>query len=181
MSIPIHRPINFTITIGNIMKITIALMFGFFVVFWIPTVSFSQDSRWTVVTTAHDTLRLCSIGKLEEGMVIFTSADMKKQIHVDSLILLSRHRDGHFWKGAGYGSLAGTFLGGFVGVASYKKSSYDFGPGFSALGGAILGAVGGFTIGGILGATAGGDQIYELSTLSIEEKIKVLRELRNED
>ncbi len=67
---------------------------------------------------------------------------------------------GSLGRGIGYGALIGAGFGAIVGLVTYQKpapgngwfSSLDFGPGFNALGGAILGILPGLIIGGIIGS-----------------------------
>ena len=149
------------------------------------TVSFAQTYHWTIVTAAHDTLRSCVIGKMEGDVCNFICEKSVIHISADSLNILSRHKESHFWRGAGNGTLIGFAVGALVGVATYQNpaGSYaiDPGPGVAALGGAILGGVAGFTIGGIIGATSGGEETYYLSGKSAMDKIRILQSLRNEN
>ncbi len=153
--------------------------------FTYPTISPTQTNEWTVITSAKDTLRSCIIGTLEGDVVNLVCGSSVVQIPVDSLSMLIRHRESHFWSGAGYGTLAGITVGAIVALATYHKPTgtwaIDIGAGGAAVGGGILGAVTGFTIGGIVGAVSGGDEKYDLSQKPTKEKIKILRDLRGEN
>jgi len=155
--------------------------------FTYPTICSAQTNEWTVITSAGDTLRSYIIGRLVGNVVHLIRGSSVVEISVDSLSMLIRHNESHFWSSAGYGALAGTAVGVVVGLASYEKPkstgffTLDLGPGASAAGGAILGAVTGFTIGGIVGAVSGGDEEHDLSQESTEEKIKILQDLRREN
>jgi hypothetical protein len=146
---------------------------------WILT----SANDWTIITSARDTLRSCIIDRLEGDVVNLICGGSAIQIPVDSLNLLTRHKESHFWSGAGYGALIGTAVGVIVGLASYEKPkstgffTLDFGSEGAALAGGILGTVAGFTIGGVIGAVSGGDERYDLSQKPAGEKIKILRDL----
>lgn len=161
------------------------LIFSFQCIFLFTyTMSFAQSHAWTVITSAHDTLRSCIVGGLENNMVNLICGSSVVQISVDSLSIVTRHGESHFWSGAGYGTLVGAAAGTLVGVATYQKpagpTAFDFGPGVQAFGGAILGGVAGFTIGGIVGAGSGGDDRYNLSEETTAGKIKILGDLGGE-
>ncbi|MFZ1082939.1 MAG: hypothetical protein WAO19_13555 [Candidatus Kryptoniota bacterium] len=167
------------------MKIIIILSILCIFSFTYPTISTAQTDEWTVITSAKDTLRSCIIGTLEGDVVNLVCGSSAVQIPVDSLSILIRHKESHFWSGAGYGTLAGITVGVIVGLGIYEKPTgpwaIDVGRGGAALGGGILGAVAGFTIGGIVGAVFGGDEKYDLSQEPTKEKIKILRDLRGEN
>jgi hypothetical protein len=69
-------------------------------------------------------------------------------------------KHGSIGRGIVFGALIGVGVGAIVGLATYKKpapsngwfTSIDFGPGVSALGGAIFGILPGTIIGGIIGS-----------------------------
>ncbi len=149
------------------------------------TVSPAQTNDWTIITSARDTLRSCVIGRFEGDMVNLICGSSVIRIPVDSLSMVTRHKESHFWSGAGYGTLIGTAGGALIGLASYQKPTgafaLDFGPGFAALAGGILGAVTGFTIGGIAGAVSRGDQRYDLSQATTVEKIQILHDVRKQN
>lgn len=167
------------------MKIITILSILYILSFTYPTISSAQTNKWTVITSAQDTLRSCIVVKLEGDVVNLFCGSSVVQISVDSLSMLIRHKESHFWSGAGYGTLAGITVGAIVGLATYHKPTgawdIDLGPGVAALGGGILGAVTGFTIGGIVGAVSGGDEKYDLSQEPTKEKIKILRDLLGEN
>lgn len=115
-------------------------------------------------------------------MVYLICNDSVIHISVDSLRMLTRLKESHFWSAAGYGTLAGSAAGALLSVATYHRPSgaftVDMGPGIAALGGALLGGLAGFTIGGIVGAASGGDETYDLSREPTVEKTKILRDIR---
>jgi hypothetical protein len=147
-------------------------------------VTTAETEKWTIITSAGDTLWSCVIGRLEGSVVNLICGSSVIQMSVNSLSMLTRHGESHFWSGAGYGAFAGAAVGALVGVVAYAKATgpyaIDLGPGVNALGGAMLGGVAGFTIGGIIGAASGGGETYDLSQESTVEKIKILREIRRE-
>ncbi len=153
--------------------------------FTYPTISSAQSNEWTVITSTGYTLRSCTIGTLEGDVVNLVCGNSAVQIRVDSLSMLIRHKESHFWSGAGYGTLVGIAVGAIVGLATYQKPtgawSIDLGPGVAALGGGVLGAVTGFIIGGIIGAVSGGDETYDLSQEPTKEKIRILRYILREN
>ncbi len=138
----------------------------------------AQVREWALITLAGDTLRPSRIAIADrEVLLIFDSS--VKQIAMDSLKTLSRHKESHFWSGAAYGTCAGLVVGAAVGLASYERPpagtwAINFGAGASAVGGAVLGVMSGFVIGGIIGAASGGDEEYDISKSSTEEKLKIL-------
>ena len=115
-------------------------------------------------------------------MVCLMRNDSVIHMSVDSLHILTRHKDSHFWSAAGYGTLAGSVAGALLAVANDHPSSggFNLGPGVAALGGAVLGGAIGFTVGGIVGAASGGDETYDLSREPTVEKIKILRDCRRD-
>ena len=149
-----------------------------------PSISAAQINGWTVITSAQDTLGPCTIGALAGGFVYLSCDSSSMRLPVDSLKIILRQGEPHFWSSAGYGTLAGVAVGALFGFATYQRPSgsftFDFGPGAAAFGGAILGGVAGFAIGGIVGASSGGEEKYDLSGATTEEKVKILHILRRE-
>jgi hypothetical protein len=166
---------------GRHMKIIATLSIVYIVSLTFSAVSFAQTKGWTVITMAQDTLRSCMIGALAHDSANLSCGGRDIQIPVDSLKLLIRQNESHFWSSVGYGTLCGAGLGAFIGGVSHTKSSGLIdGPGIAAFGGGILGAATGFVIGGIIGITFGGDDRYDLTKESTDEKVKILREARRE-
>ena len=151
-----------------------------------PAIS-AQKNLWTVITTSGDTLQSCLIGTLEGNMVYLVRDNGAMKICVDSLRILSKYNETHFWSGAGYGTVAGIIAGAIIGAVTYQKPKsngewdFDLFVQFGhTLGGGILGGVTGFAVGGVIGASMGGDEKHDLSQEPTEGKIKILRELREE-
>ncbi len=73
-------------------------------------------------------------------------------------------------KGAGIGFLIGSLAGAFIGYASYEECKSqglfscigDFGPGFNALGGALVGGLGGGVVGALIGGSSKTDRWKEV-------------------
>ena|ERR1700690_946450 len=166
------------------MKTTAIILIAYFFSLISPAISSAQSKQWTVIKSSGDTLRSCVIGTLEGTVVNWVSSKDAIQISVDSLKMLYRHGESHFWSGAGYGALAGVIAGTIIGTVTYQKPTgpwaIDLGEGPAVAGGGILGGVTGFAIGGVIGAFSGGDEKHDLSREPTEEKIKILRELRGE-
>ena len=167
------------------MKIVTILSIVCIFSFTYSTISSAQTNGWTIITSAQDTLQSCTIFALVGDMVYLSCSSSVIHIPVDSLKILVKRNESHFWSGAKYGTLAGTALGIIVGWASYQRPTgwytFDIGEPGAAMGGAILGAFTGFTIGGIVGAVFVGDEKYDLSQEPTEEKIKILRDIRREN
>jgi hypothetical protein len=148
------------------------------------SVSSARGKEWTIVTSSHDTLHSCVIGKLDGDVCDFTCDDSLIEIPLDSLATLSRHKESHFWRGAGYGALAGAVAGAVLGAAMYQESTgsvVHFGRGVGALAGASAGVVLGFAVGGIIGGASGGDETYDFSGKTVNQKIHLLEYIQNED
>jgi hypothetical protein len=72
--------------------------------------------------------------------------------------------------------LSGTATGALVGLATYRKPEpgggwdFDFGPGFSAVGGGLLGLVAGSLVGTIIGASSYRYVHHDFSNVPTDEK-----------
>ena len=143
----------------------------------------AQENRWTVITTSQETLRTCSFSRIEDGSVHFVCGNTASHLSVDSIRQVGREKESRFWKGAGIGTLVGVVVGTGIGYASYEKPksttgwNLDFGPGFDAAGGAIVGAFAGFAVGGVIGAAAGADEVHDLASETHAERLRILNEL----
>jgi hypothetical protein len=150
-------------------------------------ISQDQDRLWTVITASEDTLLLCALDHIDNGRIQLACGNAASHVSVDSVRKIIRHVQSQFWKSAGYGALGGAAAGAIIGLASYQRPrsggfiSLDYGPGFSAAGGAILGAVAGFAVGGIVGAASGGDEVHDLTSETFAEKLRILKHLAAED
>lgn len=107
-------------------------------------------------------------------------------INIVELDKIYKIRPSNFWKSAGIGLIGGAVTGGIIGRASYKKPesdgyfTIDFGPGFSTLGGAILGGGTGFLVGGIVSVSKkGSKKEYDLSKLALEHKKIIIDAIMN--
>ncbi len=161
------------------MAIALIAVVAFFVS---ATACFAQSVGWTVIMSSMDTLASYEIGTIEGGNVNFVRGSSVVTIPVDSVKILVRHNEPHFWSSAGYGTLTGATVGAIAGLASYQKPTgsfaFDPGLGVTAFGSAILGGLAGFTIGGIVGAVSGSDDVYDLTQATTIERVQILQDLR---
>lgn len=96
--------------------------------------------------------------------VLFGSPDQrnKNRFSYPVIAQVSLRPKGSVGRGILFGALGGAAIGALIGLVTYQEPDcelgswvcIDFGPGFSALGGGIIGTFGGGLIGGIAGASA---------------------------
>jgi hypothetical protein len=97
---------------------------------------------------AGDTVTISSAGAIQTALLLTPEHRLE----------VSAGTHGRTLRGIGLGFLTGAAVGAAVGLATYKKSDctglcvLDFGPGATALAGAVLVSVPGMLIGGIVGA-----------------------------
>jgi hypothetical protein len=160
----------------NIISILFLLTCG------ISFMTLAGEGGWSVVTTAGDTLRSCTIGEVEDGRVNLLRVDEVVPVNIDSIRTVFRTEGDHFWGGAGVGLLLGVSVGAIIGSATYEKPDPEpfmhFGQGGATIAGALAGGLAGFAVGGIIGAGSGGDEYYELEGQPLRGKIQVLNNLR---
>ena len=88
---------------------------------------------------------------------VYTPVDKSAlfQVSPDMIEAIKIRKKGQAAKGLGIGLVAGAGIGALIGLASYQDPGpdafFDFGPGLSALGGAIVGTI----VGGITGGAVG--------------------------
>src|ERR1041385_195609 len=71
----------------------------------------SQECFWQVVRSGGDTLPQCILYRLKDSMVTLSSLGVPLTLHIDSIDVLTRHRESRFGTGAAYGAvLRGAFL-----------------------------------------------------------------------
>jgi len=143
----------------------------------------AQPDVWTVITIVPDTLHSCLIGDIEDNRVslIRTTGEVVR-MSVDSIGTLVRKRGSQFWSGAGYGALIGGGAGVFLGAVTYEEPSTGFqlfhiSRGGQAFLGGMFGSLSGLVVGGLIGAASGGEERYDISDRSVENKRTILRQL----
>jgi len=144
------------------------------------TMSFAQEARVSkkiiLKVAASDSIQRVDHGYLAglsdsgivmvKGPIVFDPSlkgTTANTIPYNNLSEIKVQRKGSVGRGILFGALGGMFVGAIAGYASYKTPTchgnpncivWDFGPGYDALGGAILGTAGGAIIGGVIGAVA---------------------------
>jgi len=145
--------------------------------------AFAQSSGWTVYIRSHEPVFPCTLIGIENEQIQLSCDSLKMNVAIDSVQMLAREKETHFWAGAGYGALAGVVVGAAVGLVMYEKpkpSGYftlDFGPAVSAVGGGVFGAVTGFLVGGIIGTLSGRTEMYDFSKETTTKRMQLIRAL----
>jgi len=145
--------------------------------------AFAQSSGWTVYIRSHEPVFPCTLIGIENEQIQLSCDSLKMNVAIDSVQMLAREKETHFWAGAGYGALAGVVVGAAVGLVMYEKpkpSGYftlDLGPAVSAVGGGVLGVVTGFLVGGIIGTLSCGTEMYDLSKETTASRMHLIRAL----
>lgn len=155
-----------------------------FLVFILTAPLFAQRDHWQVKFMDGSALADISLKALAGDSLTLVQGERERRFSVDALAELRHKGKGNFWKGAGYGFLAGAAAGAIIGRMTYKEPdandgefSFDFGPEANMVGGGIIGGLLGLAIGGSTSANNGPEQVYELSQKSRAEKIATLQTL----
>ena len=143
----------------------------------------SQECFWQVVRSGGDTLPQCILYRLKDSMVTLSSLGVPLTLHIDSIDVLTRHRESRFGTGAAYGAVLGAAFGALVVMGSGDaQGSGPWGTipiglvtGPSTISGALIGGGLGFVIGGIFGSAVGRVETYQLSGKPREKKVALLR------
>ncbi len=150
------------------------------ILFIISNLSFAQVNNFQLTLKSNITFPQCSIEKLIGDSLEISQSGETQWIKVDSILEIRQVYDSQFWTGAGIGFLVGAIAGGVIAKATSNDSepskvnfNFDM-SGLAVLGGIVLGSVTGFTAGGIIGASAGSDEVYELSQHRLEQKLKIV-------
>jgi hypothetical protein len=142
-----------------------------------PT-SFAQERNWQVMLLSGDTLNACRIDSLTNNMLNVTCDSGPMSIPVDSIAALAVHKEGRFWKGAGWGSIIGGFVGAGIAASSYhptQTSMFDFGGLDAGLEGCAYGAVCGLLIGGIISDSITSDhRVFDLRGKRTTTRLHIL-------
>ena len=147
------------------------LLFLFVTLFLVLTLLFSAEAQKKYIV--HITLKS---GGTIKGVLVNTTKDslsmsirnlQRIRIGMTEIKSIRIRRRGAIGLGAGIGAGSGAIIGGVVGYASYTPPDctnslfcFDFGPGFDAIGGAVIGAAAGSLIGLAIGS-AGKEFIVE--------------------
>jgi hypothetical protein len=149
----------------------------FFVLMLSTCSVFAKEIRFDLHLNQDRWFKNIVLTRLEKDSLFFIDECSEKGIHLIELDQIFKLRKSGFRKGAGIGLIGGTIVGAIIGRLSYKKPkhggfiSFDFGPGFSTFGGALLGGGAGFLVGGIIGYSRGeSKKEYNLSELSLKRK-----------
>lgn len=145
----------------------------------------AQDYPWNITLASGDTISNISFQSLLGDSFLITSGAESRLISVTPIIEMTKLKKSKFAEGIGIGLLAGGITGALIGLAAYEKPeksssegwsiNIDFGPGFYAGGGAIIGGVLGMVIGGTVGASASEDEVYDLSQYTYEQKVTLIK------
>jgi len=138
----------------------------------LPLISSAQKNTWRVELSSGNTLSDCKVQLINDSLLMLDCGSTMLRIPIDSVVLLSRHKESTFWTGAGWGTLTGATIGALLGWST--RSSGQLFSGLNAPVYGILGGLGGFVVGGIIGASNGGDETYRLSERTRHNKISII-------
>jgi hypothetical protein len=162
--------------------------------------SWSKSERWRIIAANGDTISNVLLERLEEdSLVVATSPEQPgdqnlKWIAVTSIAELRQIKNTKFGKGAGIGFLGGMVVGAVIGATlsnasepvidsgdSFALDLSEMSKGMSILAGGFLGGIAGFGLGGAIGSAAGKDEVYDLSRMDAETKVKTIQWILSKD
>jgi hypothetical protein len=136
----------------------------------------TQDCQWNILLAHGDTLLNVSLEYFTGDYLLITTGAETYWISINSIIEMTKLRKSKAVEGMGYGFLAGGAIGALIGLASYReRGELLSGPGYSAIGFGTIGGILGIVIEGGVGASAGMNQIYDLSHSTYEEKVTLIK------
>ena len=149
----------------------------------IPFISFAQQKNLAITLRNGATIWQSNIEELSKDSVKISDSERFQWVKVDSILEIREIKKSKFWQGAGIGFLGGATVGGVIAKATYKKSepskdsfSFDF-SGLNTLAGIVAGGVLGFSVGGAIGASAGSDEVYDLSQKTLDQKLQIIKSI----
>lgn len=135
-----------------------------------------KAKKYKIIFITRDPLKARSLDSLIGNTLYITNKKGSQPVSLEvvSKLKVARKRR-PILRGIGFGALAGIPVGGIVGLASYKEpdpnsGGWDFGPGASAAGGALLGCLGGLPVGAIVGAFSTMYTTHDLGTVAPADK-----------
>lgn len=144
------------------------------------TIPHAQQNNLNLILFNGDAISNFSTQKLVGDSIMISHLGEAKLIAIESIIAIRKVAKSEFWKGAGIGFFAGAAAGLLILAATYEKPkssdwNINIGPPPEVAVG-VLGGLAGFFVGGVIGTTAGEDEIYDLSHMNPERKLKKIRE-----
>ena len=144
----------------------------------------AQDYNWNISLANGDTVSNGSLLNLSGDSLLITSIAEMKWISINSIISMTQIRKSKLADGLVLGLVAGGATGAAIGYASYEKPkntssesfsiTIDLGPAPYVIGGGLIGGVVGMIVGATIGDSAGGIDVYDLSQVTYEEKVKII-------
>jgi len=152
------------------------------VLFILLSSAMAQKPKW-VVTFTNGEIISTSLLEIEDDSLHLINRDFRRVMPVASIAQIRKLKRSKFWIGSGIGFVVGAVAGALIGHATYERPQHTPGEwdleiydaGSYAFAGGVLGGLIGFGAGGIFGLALGKDELYDLSKLGIEQKIKFVR------
>jgi hypothetical protein len=151
------------------------------IVWGYPRILSAQENTWRVELSSGNTLSDCKVQLINDSLLMLDCGSTMLRIPIDSVVVLSRHKESTFWTGAGWGTLTGATIGALLGWLTSPTHAFIGSPAVNAAGDGILGGLGGFVVGGIIGASNGGDETYRLSERTRHNKIFIIHFIMEEN
>ncbi|MBL7993914.1 hypothetical protein JNM05_00945 [bacterium] len=162
------------------------ILFSLF--FYAGAILHPQHHHWQI--TFNDGREVLALSlQLDGDSVVFVTTTTEHKTSIVSISHLRRTKKSKVGKGMGIGLLGGVIVGGLAGLSTYKEpepdpdgsGNWDFGPGPAVAAGAVIGGLFGLIGGGMVGASKGGTEIHDLSKMTQDEKLKLLRTLTSQN
>ncbi|HTY10224.1 MAG TPA: hypothetical protein VMF88_04030 [Bacteroidota bacterium] len=142
-----------------------------------------EQDPWRLTLLSDEVIAAGTLDSLHEGVLYATKAGRALILPVDSIAVIERHVEGHFWTGAIFGLIGGSALGGLFAEAAHGQdpgisppASSDAGHAPALVSGFVIGGMGGFVVGGIIGSSpSSGNGTYTLTGKKMREKIAALQ------
>jgi hypothetical protein len=150
----------------------------------LSNLTYSQADKWIFILFNNDTLYDVSVEKLLGDKICISQNENFDTVNINNIEEIIKINESSIWESAGIGFGIGSIGGAVLGLASYEKPednggfiTFDYGPGFSAIAGGIIGGITGSIIGGSIGAVSGIDEHYYLTKMSNNDKMEFFSKL----
>ena len=140
------------------------------------------DFPWKLIRIEGEELYVNRLVSLSNTNLFVFTDNKSIAVPIDSIAVLIRFKEGHFWLGAGIGLIVGGVSGLIIGGVSHQNSEQDDPiksgkAAFETAGAAGLGLIIGVPLGFLTGGAVGGTDSYETYDLRSQKDLKVKKNI----